>query len=198
MSSSLFLPTARQLKSVHGYRVLDCLVAACVDPWKPLRLRLDAQQLMIEGTEPLTLSPHAEVVSVSSERLASYDWAWLWPWPPPAPPGPALELTVPPNRRWALCMPTEKERDELLQALRDAIDQSHGPGSPFVDWKFGDTLGQGTFGTVRLATRRAAGEEVAAVKVMSLSALDRVCDADSGRVRGALYNSTRSTNPSQH
>lgn len=179
-ADAVFLPTARQLKSVHGYRVLDCLIGACIDPWRPLRLRLDAQRLLIEGTEPLVLSPHAEVVKVTTAQLIAYDWAWLWPWPAPAPPGPAIELTVPPNRRWALCMPTEKERDELLQALLDAIDQSHGPGSPFVDWRFGDVLGQGTFGTVRLATRRVSTgtpADTAAVKVMSLSALDRVCDA---------------------
>ena len=175
--SLLFLPTARQLKSVHGYRILDCLIGTCIDPWRPMRLRLEAQRLLIEGLDPLMLSPHAEVEAVSADRLASYDWAWMWPWPPPPPPGPAVELSVPPNRRWALCMSSEKERDELLQALRDAIDHSHGPGSPFFDWKFGATLGQGTFGTVRLATRRGGDAEAVAVKVMSLSALDRTCDA---------------------
>jgi hypothetical protein len=176
-SSHLFLATARQLKSVHGYRVLDCLIAACVDPWRPLRVRLEAQKLLIDNLPALELTPHCEVEAVSPERLASYDYAWLWPWPPPPPPGPAVELSVPPNRRWALCMSSEAERDALLHALRDAIDVSHGPGSPFVDWKFGATLGQGSFGTVRTATRRAGNGETAAVKIMSLSALDRVCDA---------------------
>ena len=167
-SSHLFLATARQLKSVHGYRVLDCLIAACVDPWRPLRVRLEAQKLLIDNLPALELTPHCEVEAVSPERLASYDYAWLWPWPPPPPPGPAVELSVPPNRRWALCMSNEAERDALLHALRDAIDVSHGPGSPFVDWKFGATLGQGSFGTVRTATRRAGNGETAAVKIMSL------------------------------
>ena len=127
----------------------------------------------------LQLTPSAEVEVVGAAALVAYDWAWLWPWPPPPPPGLAIELRVQVGAvacKWALCVSTEVERGQLVAALRDAIDLSHGAGSPFETWAFGETLGAGTFGTVRAATKRATGER-AAVKVLSLSALDRQCDA---------------------
>jgi serine/threonine protein kinase len=64
----------------------------------------------------------------------------------------------------------------MLAALRDAIDCSHGVGSPFYEWSFGETLGEGSFGIVRAVTRRQSGER-AAVKVLSLSTLNRQTDA---------------------
>ena len=139
------------------------------------RLRIEGNRLHVDAAM-LDITPSAEVEAIGADALAAYDWAWLWPWPPPSPPGLAVELRVPPHGRWALCVATEVERGQLVAALRDAIDLSHGAGSPFETWAFGETLGAGTFGTVREAVRRATGER-AAVKVLSLSALERQCDA---------------------
>ena len=126
--------------------------------------------LQIDG-QTLRLTPTAEAFEVTRESLSAYDWLWFWPWPAPDPPGLPIELRVPP-RRYALCAPTEGERQQLLLRLQDAIDQSHGSGSPYAEWRLGETLGEGTFGTVRTATHRASGE-TCAVKVLSLLSLQR-------------------------
>lgn len=178
MAAALFLPTGRALDSAdtsYPLRLLNALVGACIDPWRRMRLRVDGDTLMLDG-RPLALSPKASVAAVSADALAAYDWAWIWPWPPPPPPGPALELRVPCCGGWALCAHSEGEFEQMLGTLRDAIDLSHGEASPFARWQFGETLGAGTFGTVRHARRRVTGE-VCAVKVLSMSALDRQCDA---------------------
>ena len=176
---TFFYPT-RQLDSTITllWQNLSCLdpttVAFCCDPWRRLRLVIDGEKMQLDG-QTLAVTPAAEARAVSAESLRPYNWLWFWPWPAPSPPGPAVELTVPP-RRFALCAPTEEERARLLQRLRDAIDLSHGPASPYAEWAFGEVLGEGTFGTVRAVTHRASGGECA-VKIMSRSSLDRQCDA---------------------
>ena len=147
---TFFYPT-RQLDSTCTlvWQNLSCLdpttVGFCCDPWRRLRLVIDGERLQRSsgreglqlGGQTLELTPEATARAVSAESLAPYDWLWLWPWPPPAPPGPAVELSVPSAlgsgpRRFALCAPTEEERAKLLRRLRDAVDMSHGPASPYA------------------------------------------------------------------
>ena len=153
---------ARQLDSTSSllWQSCSCLdpttVGFCCDPWRRLRLVLDGEQIQLDG-QTLAVTPAAEAHAVTAESLARYNWLWLWPWPAPAPPGLPVELDVPP-RRFAICVKTEEERDRLLQRLRDVIDLSNGPLSPYAEWSFGEKLGEGTFGTVRAVTHRASGE----------------------------------------
>ena len=176
LQSALFIPTGRELASSSWLaQGCSCLQAACIDPWRRIKLRIEGTRCHIDQLV-IEITPSTEVQTVGPEVLAAYDFAWMWPWPPPPPPGLAVELSVPPHGRWALCSATEVERGQMLAALRDAIDLSHGAGSPFETWALGETLGVGTFGTVRAAQLRATGE-LAAAKVLSLSALDRQCDA---------------------
>ena len=182
--ANLHMPTylypVRQLDSKWSLLLqnLTCLdpttVGFCCDPWRRMRLTIHGEKLSLDGKE-LPLTPAAEAHALAAGELEPYDWLWLWPWPAPAPPGPAVELRVPPQR-FAMCAPSEAERDLLLHRLRDAIDLSHGPSSPYAEWSFGAVLGQGTFGTVRAVTHRASGEQCA-VKVLSRRGLESLCNA---------------------
>ena len=175
-----YLYPVRQLDSKWSLLLqnLTCLdpttVGFCCDPWRRMRLTIHGEKLSLDGKE-LPLTPAAEAHALAAGELVPYDWLWLWPWPAPAPPGPAVELRVPPHR-FAMCAPSEAERDLLLHRLRDAIDLSHGPSSPYAEWSFGAVLGQGTFGTVRAVTHRASGEQCA-VKVLSRRGLESLCNA---------------------
>ena len=175
-TSALYVPHSR---SLAAFSLLECFISHCIDPWgERSELRIVGTDVFLDGIR-LSLTPASKAAQMTPSALsAEVDWAWMWPWPPPSPPGVAIiELTVVPEQsRWALVSATKEEHHRLLAALRDAIDLSHGADSPFGEWSFGETLGKGTFGTVRAAVRRQTGEEVA-VKVLSISALDRQGDA---------------------
>jgi hypothetical protein len=130
-------------------------LASGVLRWRTQRLVAVGSELYLGDDQMLALSPSAAVRPLEAADAAAMS-ARGW----------ALELWAPPRSGWVFCLSSEAERERLLDAMRDAIDLSHGPDAPYARWSLGETLGEGTFGTVRAATRRDFGEGCAC-KVLS-------------------------------
>ena len=170
-STAIFMPHCRKV----SVTLVSCVLTHCFDPWQQCKVRIIGSKVQIEGEQVIKLSPTCTADRLTQSALSALvDWAWMLPGDPPSPPGAGVmvQLSVPDHGRWAFSSATADEHERLLAALRDAIDLSHGADSPYARWAFGETLGQGTFGTVRAAQSRTTGERVA-VKVLEK---DRITD----------------------
>lgn len=161
--------------------------------WRVVRLQLrgrgPAAASLFLGS-PSVLNPNREEVKVtpkSAVRAVTHDealhgddlplLAQLSAWLFPPPPGPLLRVDAGDGIGcWIIVAPSATQHAAWLLAISDAIDFSHGAGSPFAEWSLGSRLGEGAFGAVREATRRSTGERCAC-KVVSHSFVARHGDA---------------------
>ena len=120
-------------------------------------MRLDGISLELGSGQLVRIAPAYEAIAADDPPCCGFGGE----------PVPSLALRGY-AQQWTLGFSSAAERDCWRERLLDAIDLSHGEGSPYHDWSLGATLGSGSFATVRVATHRASGRRCAC-KVLSRS-----------------------------